>query len=400
MRSDKMEVELEENRYSRLKLIPWWDQERLLNSRVMVVGAGALGNEIVKNLALLGVGHILIVDFDRVENSNLSRSVLFRPEDEGKPKADVIAHAAVEMNPDVRAIALDADVMHDVGLGTFRAMDLVIAGLDSREARLAVNQSCWRVGTPWIDGAIEALYGVARVFVPPDGPCYECTMNELDRRIVSMRQSCALLTQDDLLDGKIPTTPTTAAVIAGIETQEAVKLLHGREDLPVLEGRGFFFNGLTHDSFVVDYDRNEECLSHETFDRIEELQFTRDVTIGDLLELACSRLGRNAVIDLGREIVVSLECKDCKSSEKIYRALGKVSADEALCPGCGVLRVPELTHSLSAGEDCLTTTMREMGIPPYDIVTARAGPAMIHFELSGDRADVLLEEIASSSDKV
>ena len=66
------------DRYSRFRLIAWWDQEKLARSRFLVVGAGALGNEVLKNLALLGVGYIHVVDFDRIEESNLTRSVLFR----------------------------------------------------------------------------------------------------------------------------------------------------------------------------------------------------------------------------------------------------------------------------------------------------------------------------------
>ena len=69
----------DDDRYARLRLIAWWDQDKLAASRVMVVGAGALGNEVLKNLALLGIGTVYLVDFDRIEQSNLTRSVLFRP---------------------------------------------------------------------------------------------------------------------------------------------------------------------------------------------------------------------------------------------------------------------------------------------------------------------------------
>ena len=76
-----LNLEINENRYSRLELIPWWNQELLHNSTVMVVGAGAIGNELIKNLALLGVGKIVIVDMDRIEQTNLTRSILYRMKD-------------------------------------------------------------------------------------------------------------------------------------------------------------------------------------------------------------------------------------------------------------------------------------------------------------------------------
>ena len=77
-----------DDRFDRFRRIAWWDQERLAAARVVVVGAGALGNEILKNLALLGVGNVVVVDLDYVEHSNLSRSVLYRASDEGRPKAE------------------------------------------------------------------------------------------------------------------------------------------------------------------------------------------------------------------------------------------------------------------------------------------------------------------------
>ena len=155
--------DFEEDRYSRLRLIPWWDQERLKNATIMVVGAGAIGNELIKNLALLGIGHILIYDMDAIENTNLTRSVLYRAKDVGRYKAEVAAERATEMNPDVKAKAFIANIIDDVGLGVFRRMNVVLGGLDNREARLSINQSCYKVDKPWIDGAIEALNGFARV---------------------------------------------------------------------------------------------------------------------------------------------------------------------------------------------------------------------------------------------
>src|SRR6478672_779823 len=81
----------DDDRYGRLRLISWWRQERLAAAKVLVVGAGAPGNEVMKNLALVGVGTTFLIDLDRIEASNLSRSVLFRAEDAGSPKAEVAA---------------------------------------------------------------------------------------------------------------------------------------------------------------------------------------------------------------------------------------------------------------------------------------------------------------------
>src|SRR3954447_2104908 len=115
-----------DDRFHRFKLIGWWDQEKLARAKAVVIGAGALGNEIIKNLALLGIGNLFIADKDRIEHSNLSRSVLYRAADTGQPKAQVAARAAKEIYPDVNVGWFDGDVVHDLGLGVFRWADVVI----------------------------------------------------------------------------------------------------------------------------------------------------------------------------------------------------------------------------------------------------------------------------------
>lgn len=383
-------TEADQDRYSRFRLIPWWDQDRLRQARVMVVGAGALGNEILKNLALLGVGKILLIDLDRIENSNLSRSVLYRSDDEGKPKAEVAARSAMGINPDISVQPFVGNIVHDLGLGAFRAMDVVICGLDNREARLWVNQCCWRVNRPWIDGAIEVLHGVVRVFSPPDSACYECTMNEIDYEMLRRRKSCALLTKDQMLEGKVPTTPTTSSVIAGIQCQEAIKLIHARSDLPVLIGKGYFFNGLTHDSFVVNYARKENCLSHETFEPIVETEWTAStLTLGDALDRVRSDLGKDALLEFSREIVCEMRCEQCEISKSVFRLLGKMTESEARCPKCGQIMAMDMCHCVVGNEAFLGMTLAEVGIPAFDIVSGRAGMRHKFYELTGDRDQVL-----------
>lgn len=380
---------LDEDRYSRLRLIPWWDQDKLSRAKIMVVGTGALGNEILKNLALLGVGNILIIDMDSIENSNLSRSILFREKDEGEIKSKVAAAAVHDINPDCRTTWLQADVNYAIGLGLFRWADVVLGGLDNREARLAINQACWKVGTPWIDGAIEALFGIARVFVPPDGPCYECTMNDNDYRLLNLRKSCSLLTKSEMVSGKVPTTPTSASIIAGVQVQEAVKLIHQRTDLPTLAGKGWFYNGLTHDSYVVEYPRREFCPSHESYQSIKSVPLSaNDTTVMQMLELIRAEIGESAVISLDRDLIVSLECPHCCLHTPLFRPLGSVNENEARCASCGNIRTPHIVQQITGSESFLHLTLAEIGIPCFDIVTGVNGDATCHIELAGDEVTI------------
>ena len=228
----------DDDRYSRLRLITWWRQEKLQAAKVLVVGAGALGNEVLKNLALLGLGTTYLIDLDQVELSNLSRSVLFREQDGGQPKAACRGPRAVDLNPEITIFPLHGDVITDIGLGLFAEIDLVIGCLDNREARLWVNRQCWKTNTPWIDAGIQEIQGVVKVFVPPDSACYECAMTKRDYELLNFRYSCPLLTRDQITSGKVPTAPTIASMMAALQVQEALKLLHG---MPVAAGSALVF---------------------------------------------------------------------------------------------------------------------------------------------------------------
>lgn len=93
-------------RYDRHHSIDWWNQNKLKDSKILVAGAGALGNEVLKNLAMLGVGNITIIDFDTVSITNLTRSVLFRESDVGLSKVEVARKKALEINPEINIQAI------------------------------------------------------------------------------------------------------------------------------------------------------------------------------------------------------------------------------------------------------------------------------------------------------
>ncbi len=390
--SGRIEIGAEEGRYHRQGLITWWDQSRLASARVLVVGAGALGNEIVKNLVLVGVGTVIVVDMDTIENSNLSRCVFFRPEDEGRPKAKALAERASELNADVEVIPVVGDVRLAVGLAAFDEVDVVIGGLDNREARLFVNQACWKTTTPWIDGAIEGLMGVARVFVPPETACYECTLSARDHELLAARRTCAMLTREDMLGGKTPTTATSASIVAALQTQEAIKLLHeDRLGAPTLAGGGFQFVGLTHESYVVKYGRREDCLSHDTYDDTSVTVVEHDISFGELLALAQKQLGPDAVLELEHELVLSASCHRCDTGEDVMAPVDSLSAGAGLCPSCGEPWKLAFSHTIGPASPLLPRTAKDLGLPPGDYVVAREGFQRHFYSLSapGTALDLL-----------
>lgn len=380
--------DFEEDRYSRLRLIPWWDQDRLRKATIMVVGAGAIGNELIKNLTLLGIGRILVFDMDTIESTNLTRSVLFRAKDVGRYKAEVVAERSMEMNPDVKAKAFVANIIDDVGLGVFRRMDIVLGGLDNREARLSINQSCYKVNKPWIDGAIEALNGFARVFVPGKGACYECTMTETDWMLINKRKSCALLTHEQMAEGKIPTTPTSSSIIAGVQVQEMLKLLHADRNLPTLAGRGYVFNGLTHDSYVVEYQRKEDCMSHDTYEKIVKKPWSvNSISLRSILEEIRKELGEKAVVDFDREIAITATCS-CGEEKNLCTPVHKLKGEMLTCPKCGQQMSFDSIHSINGSESFLDKSPAEIGIPLLHIIGGRVGMNTTYYEFTADEATV------------
>ncbi|MBI4700434.1 MAG: ThiF family adenylyltransferase [Deltaproteobacteria bacterium] len=373
---------LHEGRFARFEAIDWWDQSRIDAARVLLVGVGALGNEVLKNLALLGVGQVVVVDMDRVAPSNLSRSVLFRESDEGLPKAECAARGARRLYQKMRITPLVGNAAADVGLGYFRWADVVVGALDNREARVFVNSACARVGRVWFDGGIEVLHGVVRGFAPPATACYECTMSELDWKLVNQRRSCSLIERRAAVERGVPTTPTTASVIGALQAQEVLKVLHG---LDALLGRGFVLEGLGHSSYAVRYPVSPDCGWHEPPPPIEPLpEVSSDTPLATLWEEGAARLGELDGLDLSRELVERLACPRCGAADSLLGPVERVDPERAACPRCGSERVPTFFHSLPAGSELLRRTAREIGLPAWDIVWARRGPECVGLLLGGD----------------
>ncbi len=378
---------LRTDRLGTFEFISWWERDKVKDAKVLVVGAGALGNEVIKNLTLMGIGHLFIVDFDTIEAANLSRSVLFREGDYGREKAEVVAARAKALNPEIHVQYLHGDVTTQLGLGIIRRMDAVIGCLDNREARLAVNRYCYWMNKPWVDGAIQELLGLARVFVPGEGACFECTLTEQARREMSLRYSCPLLARENILLGKVPTTPTIASIIGGIESQEALKLIH---KMPVEAGKVTHFNGLNNEMHTTAYVARDDCESHWTYGDVIELPAqAENTTLADMLRIARTDLGPDAVIELDQELIISLECPQCGTKDEVLRPLSEVSFEAGHCPTCGILRETTMTHAISGGEHFLQRTLASVGVPPLHILRVHNGQEYRFYELTGDLPQAL-----------
>jgi adenylyltransferase/sulfurtransferase len=243
------------DRYHSLAISSVWHLEKLRAAKVLVVGCGALGNEVSKNLAMMGVKLMVILDRDTIEVANLSRSVFFRETDHGRSKASVLSERLRDLNPDVEIVALDGDLDLELGHGLVRRMDVVFSCLDSRVARRSLNRMCGKVGRPWVDGAMEDLLGEVAVFTPGAGPCYECNLSQEEKLRIAEAASCRGIALRNLAMGKVPTTSTMGSIIAALQVQEGIRVLHG--DMRNADGKRLVVNCNLNDVYYTTSERKD-----------------------------------------------------------------------------------------------------------------------------------------------
>ncbi|UCF08795.1 MAG: ThiF family adenylyltransferase [Thermoplasmata archaeon] len=223
------------------------NQKKLRRARALVVGAGALGNEIAKNLAWLGFGEITIVDYDDIEFSNVSRG-LFEEEDIGKNKAQVLAERIGRNSPyaKVKAVASRVEEADEELLES----QVILSALDNMPTRVWLASFAVKCGIPLIDGGIKEFQGRVQTYLPGKA-CLACNI-PMDRyaEIMELSNPC-----EGIEFGAQASFTTISSVVAGVQANEAMKVVVG---LPVLSGvlvMDFLKNNYT----VLALERNENC---------------------------------------------------------------------------------------------------------------------------------------------
>ena len=151
--------------FARQQLIEGWDQGVLNDGCVLIIGVGALGCEIAKDFALMGLGKLVLVDLDTIETSNLSRQMLFRPGDEGRPKAEVAAERVKEINPYLK-VEYHFEKLQKLPMSVYEEADVIIAALDNFNARLDLNKICLRIKKPMVEGGTVGFEGHVQIVIP------------------------------------------------------------------------------------------------------------------------------------------------------------------------------------------------------------------------------------------
>ena len=357
-------------------------QDRVSAAHVMVVGCGALGNEVLKNLVLMGVTHIVAVDFDVVEMGNLSRSVFFTKADAERQrlKVEVVAERLQQINPLVDVRTICGDIAYDVGLGLIRRMDVIIGCVDSRWARFCINRLSMRTGIPWVDGAINLLEGTARVFVPGKN-CYACNLGPEGLKDLARRMPCSGIIRRQELAGSAPTTSIVASIIGAVEVQEALKIVNSEKGIvnsdfgTSLCGRMLYYDGEHATVRIADYQAyDDDCPEHEEWGPVSRTAVTRQNTVREALLQWERDFGAESVtLCLSNDCFVDyVSCRDNDERVSVMLPGRAVEAfvehSEALKgQSLGALYQHEYRH-VDSGFPYQYLTLAHLGIPQEDIV--------------------------------
>ena len=329
------------DRYRRHEQIDWFSQQAVSATRVAVVGAGAIGNEVVKNLVLLGVGGIDLYDFDTVEAHNLTRSVFLRESDIGTGKATAVVQRAGGVDAAVKLRAIEGDFWDRLSVWRLREYDCAIGAVDNFEARIRLNQMCLIAGTHFVNAAIDSRHAVVESFPFGDawgGACYECHLPPSAYERLASRYSCGGLRRRAQASAQVPTTAVTASVAGALAASTALRLGGAAADHARTGARRVLLDTIAGTSTVSAMHRNGACAACEGLAARPELVRTRNRW---LLAPEMPRPGAAAleqVLRLSDPLLTGYECARCGALEEAARFVNRRAAefDDSIveCPRC------------------------------------------------------------------
>lgn len=214
-------------------------QQKLLDARVLVIGAGGLGSALITYLAAAGVGTIGIADDDRVELSNLARQILHETGDVGRLKVESANDRVTELNPEV-TVETHGKVTAANAEAVIAQYDVVADGCDNFETRFAVNAACLKLGKPLVSAAIAGWQGQVMTIAGP--PCYQCLVHPNAPEANTCRESGVI--------GPL------AGIIGSMQALEVIRLLLGK---PALAGRLAIYDGLNAQQRIVNVAADSDC---------------------------------------------------------------------------------------------------------------------------------------------
>ncbi len=360
---------MNEGRYHRNTLLPGWNQERLAQATVVVMGMGALGNVAAQALALAGVKHLILCDMDRIERPNLSRAPLFRESDTGRLKVEAAADALRRLVPDIRPDPRPDRLEHAVGLAELRDADLILGCLDSKTARLELAGRCGLVAAPWIDGATGVWDGEIRPYLdPPQGPCFGCGLDETARSTPDTPRSCRVSAKDAPAGATAPLSFIVGSQMALLAVRHIMGLPTAK-DILVLQGN-------SGQVFLSKQKRDPFCPYHSPLPLARKIPVGNRATVQELL----AQLPPEAHPLAWKPFQAAAVCRKCGISEQ---RIGK--PENIDCPSCGIPMGSRTQMDIAMAPK--RTELKSLGIAPGEILPVKTGEKTICVELIHEQED-------------
>jgi adenylyltransferase/sulfurtransferase len=381
-------------------------REAVSNLTALVVGAGALGNEVIKNLALLGIGELWILDRDHVELSNLTRSILFCASDiedhisKRTPKAELAASRVAEINPDVSVKAFVAEFA-DLGLGIVKQSDIVFSCLDNEMARLESGWASSRLNKPLVDGGlgwINSSSGLVSIFPGETGPCYACRKSTRRRRqllqeLYGREDPCWLKAKQQEEANMVSTTPLMSSAIAAFQVELGLRHWLNRESREdESSGRAFKVTlapGPSLEQFS--FERSPNCPLHEPESLIRDIIALENAKSASWTPRRLLDTVGGASLVLDWPYTARAKCHDCKHSWAPMIRRSRFRSHS--CPECqsSLIAEEEIISEIDLESQWVDHTFSCLGLPNgsiYEVITGLAqGKTRLHVELSGDLRD-------------
>ncbi len=246
------------DRYHRQSLIPEWNQTKIVDSKILILGIGAVGSYLATNLALTGIGHLVLVDFDTIEISNLNRQLLFQKKDIGKNKAEVAADHLKILNPEIK-ISVFPKAMEKLPKSVLKDIDVIACCLDTFIGRRYANSLALKEKTPMVSGGMYAFLGDVQTIIPYETACFECQPLISQEKLA---QACTPLGEarkelkDEKKEAPLPSVATLSSIIAGLMSQEIIKIIM---DVGKPIKNFLFYDGMHNTFTVLELSKNKNC---------------------------------------------------------------------------------------------------------------------------------------------
>jgi molybdopterin/thiamine biosynthesis adenylyltransferase len=366
-------------RYQRHSLIDWFDQDKVRAEKIIIVGAGAVGNEVIKNLVLLGVGEIHVFDLDYIEVHNLTRTILFREQDIGRPKAVCAAERAQELDPSVQIVAHHGDFWETLSFSLLMTSTGVFCCVDNFEARIRLNRLCALAGVSLINVGIDSRSAAIERFPFRFGrtvPCYECGLPISAYEAMGRRYSCGWLRRVAFQEKKIPTTILTSSLAASHAVSTHLRAISnpGEE-----QSYRLFVDTFTGQTTVSQLTSRDGCPGCSDLKEPRIILQARP-TIGCSFEAVYLD---NYVVHSSDRILTHIQCKSCdtgRSDTVVFDVSDHFDERFIECPMCGDKRQIGLAEVFSVQDLLREFRGRKM---PAKFVLCNFKEVQLIFELEG-----------------